>query len=156
MCAASGRRLLRRGLRERMREIHLWSRETYVRARMQAELRDEGWGVNHKRVARLIKLAGLEGVSRRRKWHTTKRAKDVRPAADLVERGFRVTAPNRLWVAEVTYVATSSGFLYLAVVMDAWSRRVVGVDGDAPEDGARARGAEHGDLAAPPRGGDPP
>ena len=57
-------------LRERMREIHQLSRETYGRPRMQAELRDEGWGVNHKRVARLVKLEGLEGASRRRKWRT--------------------------------------------------------------------------------------
>ncbi len=78
-------------LRERMREIHRLSRETYGRPRMQAELRDEGWGVNHKRVARLMKLEGLEGASRRRKWRTTRRAKGVRPAPDLVERDFLVS-----------------------------------------------------------------
>jgi putative transposase len=93
---------------------------------MYAELRDEGWIVNHKRVARLMRLEGLQGASRRRKWRTTKRAKDARPAPDLIERDFRVNGPDRLWVADVTYVPTWSGFLYLAVVVDAWSRRVVG------------------------------
>ena len=69
---------------------------------------------------------GLQGASRRKKWRATKRAKDARPAPDLVERNFGGDGPNQLWVADITYVPTSSGFLYLAVVVDAWSRRVVG------------------------------
>ena len=69
---------------------------------------------------------GLQGASRRKKWRTTKRAKDARPAPDLVERNFGVDGPDQLWVADITYVPTWSGFLYLAVVVDAWSRRVVG------------------------------
>jgi putative transposase len=113
-------------LLERMREIHVFSRETYGRPRMYAELRDDGWLVNHKRVGRLMSLDGLQGASRRRKWRTTKRAKDARPAPDLVERDFAVNGPDQLWVADITYVPTWSGFLYLAVVVDAWSRRVVG------------------------------
>ena len=110
----------------RMREIHTFSRETYGQPRIYAELRDDGWQVNHKRVRRLMKLAGLQGATRRKKWRTTKRAKDARPAPDLVERDFTVERPDRLWVADITYVPTSSGFLYLSVVVDAWSRRVVG------------------------------
>ena len=102
------------------------SRETYGRPRMYAELRDDGWLVNHKRVGRLMSQEGLQGASRRKKWRTTKRAKDARPAPDLVERNFGVDGPDQLWVADITYVPTSSGFLYLAVVVDAWSRRVVG------------------------------
>ena len=101
------------------------SRETYGRPRMYAELRDDGWLVNHKRVGRLMSQEGLQGASRRKKWRTTKRAKDARPAPDLVERNFGVDGPDQLWVADITYVPTSSGFLYLAVVVDAWSRRVV-------------------------------
>jgi len=93
---------------------------------MYAELRDEGHRVNHKRVARLMRLEGLEGATRRRKWRTTKRAKDVRPAPDLVERDFAPEGPDRLWVADITYIPTGAGFLFLAVVVDAWSRRVVG------------------------------
>ncbi len=110
----------------RMREIHEFSRETYGRPRMYAELRDDGWLVNHKRVGRLMALEGLKGASRRKKWRTTKRSKDAWPAPDLVERDFSVTEPDRLWVADITYVPTWSGFLYLAVVVDACSRRVVG------------------------------
>ena len=113
-------------LLERMREIHRFSRETYGQPRMYAELRDDGWLVNHKRVARLMSLGGLRGASRRKKWRTTKRAKDARAAPDLVERDFSVDGPDQLWVADITYVPTWSGFLYLSVVVDAWSRRVVG------------------------------
>ncbi len=106
----------------RMRAIHEFSRHTYGRPRMYAELRDEGWRVNHKHLA----LEGLKGASRRKKWRTTTRAKDARPAPDLVERDFAVDRPDKLWVADITYVPTWSGFLYLAVVVDACSRRVVG------------------------------
>jgi putative transposase len=113
-------------LLERMKEIHRFSRDTYGRPRIYAELRDEGWQVNHKRVARLMRLGGLQGATRRRKWRTTKRAKDARPSPDLIERNFRVDRPDQLWVADITYVRTGTGFLHLAVVVDAWSRRVVG------------------------------
>ena len=113
-------------LLKRMRETHTFSRETYGRPRMYAELRDDGWLVNRKRVARLMSLDGLQGATRRRKWRTTKRAKDARPAPDLVGRNFGVDGPDQLWVADITYVPTWNGFLYLAVVVDAWSRRVVG------------------------------
>ena len=114
-------------LLERMREIHTFSRKTYGRPRMYAELRDEGRQVNHKRVGRLMSLDGMQGATRRKKWRTTKRAKDSRSAVpDLVERDFAPAGPDRLWVADVTYVPTWSGFLYLAVVVDTWSRRVVG------------------------------
>ena len=78
------------------------------------------------RVSRLMRRGGLVGVTRRRKWRTTKRDKDARPAPDLVKRDFATVGPDRLWVADITYVLTGSGFLYLAVVVDAWSRRVVG------------------------------
>ncbi len=113
-------------LLSRIREIHVFSRETYGQPRMYAELRDDGWQVNHKRVRRLMRLDGLQGATRRKKWRTTRRAKDARPAPDLVERDFSVDGPDQLWVADITYVPTSNGFLYLAVVVDAWSRRVVG------------------------------
>ena len=78
------------------------------------------------RVSRLMRRGGLVGVTRRRKWRTTKRDKDARPAPDLVQRDFAAEGPDQLWVADITYVPTGSGFLYVAVVVDAWSRRVVG------------------------------
>lgn len=113
-------------LRAEIRRIHRFSRDSYGRPRMYAELRDEGHAVNHKRVGRLMRLDGLVGVTRRKKWRTTKRDPDARPAPDLVERNFSATGPNQLWVADITYIPTSSGFLFLAVVLDAWSRRIVG------------------------------
>ena len=93
---------------------------------MHAELADRGVHVGRKRVARLMKEAGLEGVSRRKRAFTTRRDPDARPAPDLVDRDFRADKPDQLWVADITYVPTWVGFLYLAVVLDAWSRRVVG------------------------------
>jgi len=77
-------------------------------------------------VARLMRHDGLEGAHRRRRARTTVREERLAPAPDLVERDFRPTAPDRLWVADITYVRTRQGFLYLAVVLDCFSRRVVG------------------------------
>ncbi|MDB5376732.1 MAG: family transposase [Rubritepida sp.] len=82
--------------------------------------------VAHKRVARLMRQAGLRGVSRRRNPRTTQREPSHRPANDLVGRDFRAVGPNRLWVADITYVPTAAGFLFLAIALDAWSRRIVG------------------------------
>jgi putative transposase len=109
-----------------IKRIHNFSRKTYGRPRMYAELRDEGHSVNHKRVGRLMRLGGLRGASRRRKWRTTVRDKQARPAPDLVDRKFTAAGPDQLWVADITYIPTGAGFLFLAVVLDAWSRRVVG------------------------------
>ena len=105
---------------------HIHSRGTYGAPRVHAELAAEGTHVGRKRVARLMRAAGIQGVSRRTKVFTTTRAKDALPPPDLVNRHFAADGPNRLWVADITYVPTDSGFLYLAVVLDAWSRRVVG------------------------------
>ena len=73
-----------------------------------------------------MREAGLAGVSRRKGPRTTRRDPQARPAPDLVERRFVAEAPDRLWVADITYVPTAAGFLYLAVVLDVFSRRVVG------------------------------
>ena len=106
--------------------IHRRSRATYGVPRVHAELRAEGTCVGRKRVARLMRRAGLAGASRRKKAWTTKRDRDARPAPDLVERDFTAEGPDRLWVADITYIPTWTGFLYLAVVLDAWSRKIVG------------------------------
>ena len=82
--------------------------------------------VGCKRVARLMRAAGLKGVSRRNWITTTVRDRHARPAPDLVERDFTAAAPNQLWVADITYIPTWAGFLYLAVALDAFSRRIVG------------------------------
>jgi putative transposase len=73
-----------------------------------------------------MKAAGLHGVSRRKKAWTTRRDTNSRPAPDLVDRDFTADGPNNLWVADITYIPTWAGFLYLAVVLDVWSRRIVG------------------------------
>lgn len=106
--------------------IHLESRGTYGAPRVHAELAAQGIHVGRKRVARLMRAARVQGVSRRKWVGTTTRDLDARPAPDLVQRDFSVASPDRLWVADITYVPTGAGFLYLAVVLDAWSRRVIG------------------------------
>ena len=113
-------------LSERIREIHQNSKGTYGAPRIHAELADTGVRVGRKRVARLMRAEELQGVSRRKAPPTTQRKPGARPAPDLVQRNFTVTGPNCLWVADITYIATWAGWLYLAVVVDAWSRRVVG------------------------------
>ncbi len=115
-----------RALTKRIQAIHERSRGTYGVPRVHAELEAEGVRVGRKRVARLIRGAGLAGVSRRKGARTTQRRQEARPAPDLVDRNFTAEAPDRLWVADITYVPTWAGFLYLAVALDAFSRRIVG------------------------------
>ena len=111
---------------EAIREAHAASYGTYGAPRVHAELRARGVRVGRKRVARLMRAAGITGVSRRRGPTTTVRGRSERRGPDLVERDFSADRPDALWVADVTYVPTGSGFLYLSVVLDAFSRRVVG------------------------------
>ncbi len=106
--------------------VHGESRGTYGAPRIHAELRFRGLRCGLKRIARLMRTAGLEGCPRRRRARTTIPTPGVAAAPDLVERQFRPAAENQLWVADITYVRTWQGFLYLAVVIDAFSRRVVG------------------------------
>jgi putative transposase len=113
-------------LLRQIRTVHASSRETYGVPRVYRELRDAGIGVGRDRVARLMRRAGLQGVSRRRFVTTTRRDEAARPAPDLVARRFEAVGPNQLWVADITYVPTWAGFLYLAMVLDVFSRKVIG------------------------------
>ena len=114
-------------LSERIRAIHAESDATYGMPRVRAELLDQGVAISRKRVARLMRRASIRGVSRRRGFVvTTRRDAKNKPAPDLVNRQFVADGPNRLWVADMTYVPTWAGFIFLAVVLDVWSRRVVG------------------------------
>ena len=114
-------------LLKRVRTIHASSHETYGAPRVHAELRAGGEKHGRKRIARLMRAAGLVGASRRRGGvTTTRRDREARPAPDLVDRKFASGGPNQLWVADITFVPTASGFLYLPVVLDAWSRKIVG------------------------------
>lgn len=113
-------------LGDRIEAISLRSRSTYGRPRIHADLKDDGIRVGGKRVARLMRIRSICGASRRKTTITTIRGRDARPAPDLVERRFTADAQDQLWVADITYVPTWSGFLYLAIVLDVFSRRVVG------------------------------
>ena len=114
-------------LKARIKAIWRESDETYGSPRIHAALRAEGERMSRKRVARLMKELDIEGVTRRRfKTGTTKRDARARPAPDLVERDFSAEGPDQLWVADITQVPTWAGWLYVAVVLDAWSRRIVG------------------------------
>jgi transposase InsO family protein len=113
-------------LTRRIEAIHRKSRGTYGSPRIHAELIEDGEHVSRKRIARLMRRAGIAGVHRRRFVTTTVRDPDAVPAPDLVGRDFHASGPDRLWVADITALPTWDGFLHLAIVLDAWSRRVVG------------------------------
>jgi putative transposase len=133
--SSSTRTLDNAALTERIKAIHAASGEIYGMPKIWRELRDETdvhfdarWSrVSPNRVARLMRQAGLRGISRRRSFTvTTERDAKARPAPDLVKRQFIAAGPNQLWVSDITYVPTWAGFLYLAIVLDAWSRKIVG------------------------------
>jgi putative transposase len=113
-------------LTERIREIHSRSRETYGYPRVHAELRSLGVRCGRRRVARLMRAAGLRGCVRGKKRRTTRRDPRAAPAPDLLCRDFVAARPNRVWLADITYIPTREGFLYLAFILDAHSRKVVG------------------------------
>ena len=123
----SARAIADQALSGRIAEIHAESGKTYGAPRVHAELRlEDSVGVGRKRVERLMRLAGLSGMVRRRRGRTTVSVPGIRTAPDLVERDFNPTAINRLWSADITYIRTWEGWLYLAAVMDCYSRRIVG------------------------------
>lgn len=114
-------------LTKRIKEIWKANREVYGAPRIHAELRmAHGIKVSRKRVERLMREAGISGLVARKRGRTTVRVPGVRVADDLVERDFQPAAPNLLWVADITYLRTWEGWLYLAAVQDAFSRRIVG------------------------------
>jgi putative transposase len=113
-------------LTEQIRTIHEQSRQTYGAPRVHAELRAGGIRCGRKRVARLMRRAGIVGCHRRRHVVTTVREPSAPPAPDHLQRQFVADKPNSRWTADITYVPTWAGFLYLAVVLDVFSRRIVG------------------------------
>jgi putative transposase len=111
---------------EQIRVIHERSRETYGSPRVHAELRRQGVRVGRKRAERLMRAADLSGCHKRRKGKTTIRVQGVRVADDLVERDFVAAAPDQLWMLDIKEIPTWEGKLYLASVLDCFSRRLVG------------------------------
>ena len=123
---ASARATADAALATRIATSHANSRGTYGERRIEGDLLELGIHIGRKRIARLMRAQGLAGVSRRKSTRTTRRDPNARPAPDLVDRDFTAPGPDQLWVADITYIPTWAGFLYLAVVLDAWSRRIVG------------------------------
>jgi putative transposase len=109
-----------------IRGFHARSHATYGAPRIWEDLREDGVHLGQKRVARLMRGAGLVGVSRHRGVRTTIQRREAPAAPDHVQRNFTATAPNQLWVADITYIPTGAGFLFLAIVLDVYSRRIVG------------------------------
>ena len=125
--APSDRALADAWLTEQIKQIHSANRGVYGAPRIHAELRlGSGVRVGRKRVERLMRGAGISGLVTKRRGHTTIRVPGVRVADDLVERQFRPPGPNALWCADITYLRTWEGWLYLAAVQDLFSRRIVG------------------------------
>jgi len=113
-------------LTEKIKQIHDAGRGVYGAPRINAELlMEHGIRVGEKRVARLMKAAGIAGVRPKKRWKTI-RIPGITPATDLVNRDFKPARPNMLWVADITYLRSGEGWLYLAAVQDAYSRQIVG------------------------------
>jgi transposase InsO family protein len=112
-------------LRVAIRAIHAASRQRYGSPRVQRELRQQQWHCSRKRVARLMRLDRLRG-KRARRYRVTTQADGTAPAPNRLQRRFQVRAPNQVWASDVTACWTAEGWLYLAVVLDLASRRVVG------------------------------
>jgi putative transposase len=113
-------------LTEQIVEIHERSRGTYGYPRVHAELKALGVCCSRKRIARLMRKAGLQGCIRGRRKRTTRCDLYATPAPDLLKRNFSAAAPNKIWTADITYIHTQEGFLYLAFILDIYARRVVG------------------------------
>jgi putative transposase len=125
--APSPRALKDARLTERIRQIHAEHRQVYGSPRIHAELvMASGERVGRKRVERLMRQAGISGLVARKRGRTTVRVPGVRVCEDLVDRAFMAAAPDRLWVADITYLRTWEGWLYLVAVQDVYSRRIVG------------------------------
>jgi putative transposase len=123
----SDRALTDAWLLEQIKQIHETKRRVYGAPRIHAELRmGRGVRVGRKRVERLMKSAGISGLVPRKRGRTTIHVPGVRVADDLVERRFRPASPNVLWLADITYLRSWEGWLYLAAVQDAYSRAIVG------------------------------
>ncbi len=122
----SARQKANAALAERIRQVHQQSRGNYGSPRVHAELKAQGEHVGRHRVARLMREEGLRARRRRRFVHTTDSKHGLPVAPNVLARDFRPPGPNRVWATDITYVPTREGWLYLAVVMDLFSRRIIG------------------------------
>ncbi|KAA1376239.1 IS3 family transposase [Aeromicrobium fastidiosum] len=122
----SARRLSDDLLVPEVARLHAENYGVYGRRKMHALMRRQGWDIGRDQTERLMRAAGVRGVKRSKRTFTSKRDPATPLPADLVQRRFTADAPRRLWVADITYVATWSGFAYVAFVTDVYSRRIVG------------------------------
>jgi putative transposase len=128
---------------EHIRRIHRLSRRAYGSPRVHAQLRKQGWSCSRKRIARLMRQDGLQGRRKYRKVTTTDSQHDYPIAPNLLNRDFHAEKPNQKWVADITYIPTEEGWLYLAGVLDLFSRKIVGwemsnqIDADLAENALR-------------------
>ena len=113
-------------LKELLEKAFAASHETYGAPRLQVDLAEQGVHVGRKRVARLMRELGIVGVSRRGRRRVLRSAAETAAAPDLVRRRFTATARDELWVADITYIATWEGWLFLAAIMDIYTKRIVG------------------------------
>jgi transposase InsO family protein len=111
----------------KIRKIHNKSRQTYGSPRVRAALKEEGENCSRKRVARLMKKEGIEAKMKKRFTVTTKVNPKAKPASNLLQQDFTALKPNQRWVADITYIATSEGWLYVAAVLDLFSRKIIGL-----------------------------
>ena len=122
----SNRAVCNSGLALLIRDVHQQSRGTYGAPRVHRALKKRGVCCGRNRVARLMRIEGIQGVHRRKNTRTTIRDEAAAPAPDLVDRNFSADRPDKLWVTDITYVWTYEGWLYVAAVLDVFSRRIVG------------------------------
>jgi putative transposase len=115
-----------RALVERIEAVHSESRRTYGSPRVHARLKAEGYRIGRKRVARLMRENDIRAKAKRKFKVTTDSRHDHPVAPNLLDRQFMVAAPNTVWLADLSYIWTREGWLYLAVVLDLFSRQVVG------------------------------
>lgn len=113
-------------LLEEIEQIHAASRGTYGSPRVHRELQAVGWTVGRNRVARIMRENGIRAVQKRSRRRTTNSNHDFPVAPNLIDRQFDVDGPNEVWLADITYVPTREGWLYLAAVLDLYSRKIVG------------------------------
>jgi transposase InsO family protein len=123
----SVRELKNKRLAEEIRVIHKESRETYGSPRIHAQLKSQGESCSRKRVARIMQKAGIRAKMKKRFKITTKVNPDAKAAPNLLQQDFKASLPNQRWVADITYVSTAQGWLYVAAIVDLFSRYVVGL-----------------------------
>lgn len=122
----SARALADRQITERIVESHRASQQTFGRPRIQRDLRAQGYRLGNDRVRRLMRAAHVRSVHRRKHIVTTRSDPQLRAAPNLLERRFQAQAANQVWLGDITYIPTGQGTLYLAAVLDLYSRRIVG------------------------------